>query len=442
MTVPPSRGHELLADDPPDDPMTVPESLRLELGRLLAGEPAALARAPELYHAARAISPVLDVGQAVLVTGHAAVREALLDSRGLSNRALVTGARVRAARALMAPEPRTAFDEVIAFEGNFPSRNDAPDHVRLRRIAHRAFTPRRIAELESSTRDHVDRALAAIDADDVVDCSRLASSVPLLVVGDLLGVPTADLGMIHDWSLKLGAANASTETEPMFRARDALREFRAYVSERLAAHRDRPGATDLITMLMGAEADERVSEEELAALFVQLLFAGHETTATLIGSGLRELLLAPDRWRALVAAPSTIPLAVEELLRLVSPSQFLSRNVTETVSLGDATVPTGADVLVVLAAANRDASVFADPDRLDFDRASGSRHVAFGLGPHFCLGAALTRLEARVVLQRLTALYPEMELADPSATWRGGAMLRRLEHLPVSLGARAADDGR
>jgi cytochrome P450 len=427
--------------------MTPPEPLRLELGRLLAGEPAALARAPELYHAARAISPVLDTGQTVLVTGHAAVHESLLDSRRLSNRALVTGARVQAARRLMAPEPRIAFDEVIGFEGNFPSRNDPPDHARLRRIAHRAFTPRRIAELESSTRQHVDRTLASMDGADVVDCSTLADSVPLMVVGDLLGVPAQDLGMIHGWSLKLGAANASTETQPILEARDALQEFRAYVAERLASNRGRPEATDLITMLMGAETEERVSEEELAALFVQLLFAGHETSATLISSGLRELLLVGDRWRALVAAPPTIPFVVEELLRLVSPSQFVSRNATETVSLAGVTIPAGADVLLVLAAANRDPSVFVGPDELDLTRPTDRRHLALGLGPHFCLGAALTRLEARVVLERLIALYPEIELADTSETWRGGAMLRRLERLPVSLGARtrtrtAANTGR
>jgi cytochrome P450 len=195
---------------------------------------------------------------------------------------------------------------------------------------------------------------------------------------------------------------------------------------------------------MGAEAEERVSEEELAALFVQLLFAGHETTATLIGSGLRELLLVPDRWRALVAAPSTIPVVVEELLRLVSPSQFVSRNASEPVTLADVTIPAGADVLLVLAAANRDPSVFVGPDQLDLTRPSDRRHLAFGLGPHFCLGAALTRLEARVVLERLTALYPEMELADVSGTWRGGAMLRRLERLPVLLGprTRSSDAGR
>jgi len=425
-------------------PTRLPERLRLELGQLLAGEPPALARAPELYHAARAISPVLDTGQAVLVTGHAAVHEALLDSRRLSNRALVTGARVQAARRLMAPEPRIAFDEVIGFEGNFPSRNDAPDHARLRRIAHRAFTPRRIAELESSTRRHVDRTLAEMDSADVVDCTTLASSVPLMVVGDLLGVPAPDLDMIHGWSLKLGAANASTETEPMLQARDALREFRAYVAERLASNRRQPDATDLITMLMGAEAEERVSEEELAALFVQLLFAGHETSATLIGSGLRELLLVGDRWRALVAAPSMIPIVVEELLRLVSPSQFVSRNATETMPLAGVTIPAGADVLLVLAAANRDPSVFAGPDQLDVERPATGRHLAFGLGPHFCLGAALTRLEARVVFEQLIALYPGIELADLSATWQGGAMLRRLERLPVSLGtrARSSDAGR
>ena len=424
-------------------PMVVSEPLRANLTSLLAGEPGALAHSAELYHAARAISPVLDVGPAVLVTAHDVVRDALRDAARLSNRALVDGARVQAARASLADEPRAAFEEVIGFEANFPSRTDGDDHVRLRRIAHRAFTPRRIAELEAATRRYVDEVLSQTDPGEAVDGTALAGSVPLMVVGDLLGVPPADRDLIHAWSLRLGAANASTEPAPMLGARAALREFRAYVAEMLAGHRRRPDAgasTDLITMLMGAEAQERVTEEELAALFVQLLFAGHETTATLIGAGLLELLRAPDQWRALVADPSLVPGAVEELLRIVSPSQFVSRQATEDVVLAGETIPAGADVLLVLAAANRDPAVFAAPDALDVRREDARRHLAFAIGPHFCLGAALARLEARVTFETLAARYPDMQLAGDDVRWTGSAMLRRLDALPLRLAGRGAVD--
>jgi cytochrome P450 len=418
--------------------MEAPATLKADLTALMAGAPDALARSATIYHAARDVSPVLDAGPAVLVTSHAAVREALRDPTRLSNRALVTGARVDAARASLADEPREAFDEVIDFEANFASRNDGEDHARLRRIAHRAFTPRKIAELEQATGRYVEEVLSSMESREIADGTELASAVPLMVVGDLLGVPAADRRLIHDWSVKLGAANASTEAQPMIEARQALREFRAYVAEMLAGHRDRPGQTDLITMLMGAEAQERVTEKELAALFVQLLFAGHETTATLIGAGLMELLSAPDQWRALVADPSLIPAAVEELLRLVSPSQFVSRCATSEVVLAGETIPAGDDVLLVLAAANRDPAVFAAPDQLDVRREDARHNVAFAIGPHFCLGAALARLEARVTFETLTARYPDVELAGGDPSWRGSAMLRRLTELPLSLGAPGA----
>jgi hypothetical protein len=205
----------------------------------------------------------------------------------------------------------------------------------------------------------------------------------------------------------------------------------------LVEHRARPEATDLIRMLIGAEQEERVTEEELAALFVQLLFAGHETTSTLISVGLLGLLRAPEQWRALVEDPSLIPNAIEELLRIVSPAQFVSRLTTEDMELGGTAIAADTAVLLVLAGANRDPTVFADPDVIDVRRVAARHNLTFAVGPHFCLGAALARLEARVVLKTITVRYPKLELAGDDMTWHGGAMLRRLSHLPLRLGRAA-----
>jgi cytochrome P450 len=415
-------------------PMSVPASLELRLEALLAGAPGALADTAAIYREARAISPVLASGQVVFVTGYEPVRAGLRDPERLSNRALVTGSRIAASRAKLNGEQRSAFDEVVAFFSNFPSRNDGVDHARLRRIAHRAFTPRRIAELQTATRRYVDEQIAALADHEVSDGMTLADQVPLMIVCDLLSVPPSDRDMIHAWSVKLGAATASMEGEPMVHAAAALREFRAYVATMLVEHRARPEATDLIRMLIGAEQEERVTEEELAALFVQLLFAGHETTSTLISVGLLGLLRAPEQWRALVEDPSLIPNAIEELLRIVSPAQFVSRLTTEDMELGGTAISADTAVLLVLAGANRDPTVFADPDVIDVRRLAARHNLTFAVGPHFCLGAALARLEARIVLETLTVRHPKLELAGDDMTWHGGAMLRRLSHLPLRLG--------
>ncbi len=415
-------------------------SLEHRLGALLAGEPAALEAPAGVYREVREAARAFELGPVVLVTAYEDVREGLRDATRLSNRALVEGSRHDAARARLQGDARDAFDEVIAFEANFPSRNDGRDHGRLRGLANRAFTARRIAELEDATRGYVDEVLTEIADTDTADGMVLAYRIPLMVVADLLGVPASDRELIHGWSVKLGAANASTEAGPMLEARDALHEFRAYVGAMLAEHRRRPRATDppvatdLISMLIGAEQDERVSEEELAALFVQLLFAGHETTATLIGVGLLELLRAPDQWRALVADPGRIPNAVEELLRHVSPAQFVSRLALTQIDLGAIVIAPDTTVLLVIAAANRDPAVFEHPDALDIRRTEARQNLGFGLGPHFCLGAALARLEARVTLSTLVERHPALELADAPLQWSGSAMLRHLARLPLALG--------
>lgn len=418
--------------------VVAPPDLRDRLAALFAGEPEALADPYPLYREARETSPVLDLGPMVVLTAYGDVKSALRRAGELGNRALVEGSRVEAARARLAGDALAAFDEVIAFESHFPSRNDGDDHARLRRIAHRAFTPRRIASLEPSIRRTTAALLDAAARDEVADGMRLASRLPLVVVTELLGVPESDIDLIHGWSTVLGAANASTEAVPFLAARDALREFRAYVGDMIERNRGARDATDLVALLMGAEQEERLNELELAALFVQLLFAGHETTTNLLGTGLRDLLACRDQWELLVADPGRAPDAVEELMRFVSPTQFVSRLATRDVRVAGATVPAGTTVIPMLAAAHRDPAVFPDPDRLDIGRAESRQHLGFGFGPHFCLGAALARLEAEIVFGELARRFPEAELAETEIEWTGGAMLRHLTRLPLRLGPERA----
>jgi cytochrome P450 len=406
------------------------DALRDRVAALLAGAPEQLADPYAVYRDVRETARVfaLDQPPVAMVTRYDDVRWAMRDQDRLSNRAMSEGRRVEAARASMEADALAAFDEVIGFQANFVSRNDHEDHARLRRAAHLAFTPRKIAELEQSALTYVDAMVAGMDGDTTVDLMDLAYRLPLAIMGDLLGVPESDRDMIHGWSLVLGASNASTEPEPFLAARAVVAEFRAYVEAMVAAQAGRPAGTDLVAALLGAADGDRLTTDELTAMFVQLLFAGHETTTNLIGLGLLELLRDHEQWEILCVDPARIPAAVEELLRWVSPSQFVSRLVVEDVELGGAVITAGSTLLVVTAAANRDPAVFDDPDRLDIRR-EPARHLAFGYGPHFCLGAALTRLEARIVLDALVRRLPDLVLAEQELDWRGGAMLRRCERV-------------
>jgi cytochrome P450 len=189
-----------------------------------------------------------------------------------------------------------------------------------------------------------------------------------------------------------------------------------------------------VTALMQAQEGDRLADQELTAMFVVLLFAGHETTTNLIGIGLVELLRHRDQWERLCADPSLAASATEELLRWVTPVQWLGRVVTEPFELEGVRLERGQSVFPILAAANRDPEAFADPNRLDITRPDARNHLALGFGPHFCIGNALARLEGTVAFGTLARRFPELELAEDELGWRGNAMLRGLTALPVRLG--------
>jgi cytochrome P450 len=170
-------------------------------------------------------------------------------------------------------------------------------------------------------------------------------------------------------------------------------------------------------------------------MFFVLLFAGHETTTNLIGTGTYELLRHHDQWDLLCADPGLLPNAVEELVRFVAPVQYAERYLLEDTEVAGVRLPAGTSVNAALASANRDPAVFDDPERLDVRRAEAGRHLAFGFGTHFCLGAHLARLEGRIALAELTRRFPAIELATDAPEWRGAPMLRGLAALPVTLGA-------
>jgi cytochrome P450 len=314
---------------------------------------------------------------------------------------------------------------------------DPPDHTRLRALVSQAFTPRVVETLRPRVQDIVDRLLARAAGTGTMDLiADLAYPLPVTVISELLGVPPGDSELVKEWSFDLARALDAIALpvgpDVIARGRRATAALVEYFRA-LAHERRRRPADDLLTGLVEAEeAGDRLSERELLATCVLLYVAGHETTVNLIGNGTLALLRHPAEWRRLAADPGLLPGAVEELLRYDGPVQRTGRTASADVEIGGVTVPAGTLVLAFLGAANRDPAQFPEPDRLDVGRVE-PRHLAFGLGIHYCLGAPLARLEAQVALGSLLRRHPTLSLATDRVAWRPSSTLRGLEALPVRL---------
>src|SRR5262245_16796494 len=258
-----------------------------------------------------------------------------------------------------------------------------------------------------------------------------ALPIPVTVISEMLGIPAKDQLGFHRWSNAIVAATAARSA---LRILPAAWRFVRYLRRIIAAKRERP-EDDLISALVQAEeAGERLSEHELEAMVFLLVVAGHETTVNLIGNAVLALLEWPEQCERLRAEPGLDGTAVEELLRYYTPVEVATeRYAREVIQIADATVPSGALVYGVLASANRDSSQFDDPDRLDVGREK-NRHLSFGQGIHYCLGAPLARLEGQIALRTLLDRRPALKLAvaRERLRWKSGLNLRGLRALPVT----------
>ena len=309
---------------------------------------------------------------------------------------------------------------------------DPPDHDRLRRLANKAFTPRAVERLVPRIHQVVtgllDRAEEMSEFDVIAD---LAYPLPVTVISEMLGVPEADREALRSWSLDLiYTLDPMLSVEALARAQRAGAEFRAYLRE-LIADRRRNLGDDLLSGLIQAEDEgQQLTPQELVATCVLLLVAGHETTSSFIGNGMLALLRNPDQYARLHADPGLMRSAGEELLRFDSPVQLTGRLVLRDTEIAGQRVDAGQDVVALVGAANRDPTVFADPDVLDLGRPD-NRHLAFGGGIHFCLGAPLARVEGGTAIASLAQRFPALELATEEPKWRDTVTLRALSELPV-----------
>jgi cytochrome P450 len=405
------------------------------LDALFASEPRAMANPSAIFAAARSLGRAYPHGPSVVLTGYDDVKAVLrADGRSFSNRAFIEGSRAAEALARMSGDERRCYLELSDFESLYMSRSDGDQHRRLRAAAHRAFTPRRMTSLTGAIRRYASDLADELEQESAPDLMSFAYKLPLMVVEDLLGVPKADRALVRQWSAKLARNRNGTDPAAVLVAHRAMVEFRAYTDDLVREARRRPDREGVVEALLDARDGDALSDDELTAMFVLLIFAGHETTTNLIGIGVLELLLAGE-WQALIDSPESIPNAVEELLRIVTPVQWLGRVALERCEIAGVSIEAGTTVVPVLAATNRDPDVFASPNTIDVTRANASDHLALAFGPHFCLGAALARIEGSIALETLTTRFPELEVGveRDEIVWAGHALLRTIETLPVAL---------
>jgi pimeloyl-[acyl-carrier protein] synthase len=341
---------------------------------------------------------------------------------------------------------RDGFEQVLASvygddkePGQLPRSmlfRDPPDHTRLRALVSKAFTPRVIEDMRTHIQDIVNRLLDRVQASEGMDViADLAYPLPVTVICEMLGVPPQDREHIRQWSSdvarSLDAIAMAADAEIVTRGKVARRALIEYFRRLLPERRKQP-KDDLLSLLIAAEEQgDKLSEGELLATCVLLFIAGHETTVNLIGNGLLALLRHPEQLQRLKDDPVLIQSAVEELLRYDSPVQRTARITNTEVEIDGRKIAKGSMVVAAIGAANRDPAHFSDPDRLDITRRD-NRHVAFGFGMHFCLGAPLARVEGQIALGTLLRRKPSLAIAGP-LTWRESSTLRGLKTFPVAF---------
>ncbi len=315
--------------------------------------------------------------------------------------------------------------------------SDPPVHTRLRKIVNRAFTRRRIASLEPRIREITAELVDDIPRNTEVDLMKaLAVPLPVMVIAEILGIDPSRRDDFKRWSEEEIAATAGPPSPELRAAMARSGAERTACLDEVIEERGRNPRDDLVSVLVQAEHDEEVmTEDEIGNFIVLLLIAGNETTTNLIGNAILALLDHPSLFDAVSGGSSSIPALLEETLRYDSPVQLTLRRTTQDVELSGEKIREGELVAVLLGSANRDERQFAHPDRFELERPEG-RHLSFGFGTHFCLGAHLARLEARVALESLLSRFGKMQLVPPGVQRAPSLVTRGPKELTLHLQER------
>ncbi len=392
---------------------------------------------PAVYRALREHGPALPVvlpngWRGWLVTSYEDSRRFLADHRLRKN----VNEMVR----LFPPGSAAAYGSVLS---RHMLNSDPPDHTRLRKLVGKAFTGRAVEQLRPRIEQTASELLAAMAAtaagtqgsgpDEVVDLiESYALPLPIMVISDLLGMPSGDWKDFRDWTLTYVSGQSQEDVAA------ASRHLTGYLTALIEAKKAHPGDDLLSRLVHVSDEGSQLTAAEVLSMTLLLLVAGFETTVNLIGNGVLALLRNPGQLALLRSQPALMPAAIEEVLRYDGPLHTATvRFTSEPVRVGDAEIPEGQLVFISLLAADRDANRFADPGRLDITRESGG-HLAFGHGIHHCVGAPLARMEGQIAIRQLLSRFPDIALADADALrWRRTLLMHGLQGLPVRIGALA-----
>jgi cytochrome P450 len=387
-----------------------------------------MARNPyPFYHQMRAADPVYwsEKHNAWMVTSYDAVAAGLNDLR-------LSAERTALLRELAHSDELAPFFEFLSNRMIFA---DPPRHARLRGLVSKAFTPHAVEAMRPHIQQLVDGFLEAVQGRGHMDLIRdLAFPLPATVIMEMLGLNPADRDQLKRWSddfiVFFGTHPAQISLDQYRKALESTRAMTEYFRAAVARVRNEPRDCLLKLMEQAEEQGDRLSMDELVANTNQMLVAGHETTTNVIGNGVLALLRHPDQLQMLRDQPALIPAAVEELLRYDGPTQFTHRLAVADVPLGGKTIRPGQFVFLFLAAANHDPAHFPDPERLDVTRAP-HKHLALGMGHHFCLGAPLARLESQIAIATILRRLPNLRLATDQLEYSDKFNLHGVKALPL-----------
>jgi cytochrome P450 len=359
---------------------------------------------------------------------HASAAAVLRDPRFSSNFNLSDAAQYR-------PDVSNGLKPIDDVMKHWMLNKDAPDHTRIRSLVNKAFTARRVEALRDHIQEVVDGLLDSIAAESRMEViADFAYPLPATIICELLGVPVGERDVFQGWARDLAPIldfATTTDSETLARMEASAAPFVAYMNDLIARRRTEPGDDVLTALIEARDAGDRLTSEELLSAALLVLGAGFETTMNLIGNGTYLLLKHPDQLQKLRDDPSLIVSAVEEVLRLEGPVLLTSRVALEEAEAAGVCAHARQQGIVMLAVANRDETVFPDPESFDVTR-SPNPHLTFGGGPHFCPGAALARLEGQIALGSLVKRFPNMTLAA-QPEWRATTVLHGLRELHVTL---------
>jgi cytochrome P450 PksS len=335
-------------------------------------------------------------------------------------------------RAQLPPDP-----PLLRLLSNHMLNLDVPDHTRLRGLVNKAFTARMVESLEPRVESIAHQLLDRVAARGHMDLiDEFAFPLPIIVIAELLGIPPADRNRFRSWShaFVTSSANVQRGAKKVAKAQELMLDFTTYMRDQFQQRRYEPRDDLLTSLLQAEEAGDQLSEEELFSMVILLIVAGHETMVNALGNGVLALLRHSEQMAQLRRDPSLTPGAVEEMLRYDAPVERATTRFAATdVTLDGQTIRRGDVVSLVLSSANRDGAQFPHPDAFDIAR-EPTRHLSFGRGIHYCLGAPLARLEARVAVDALLQRLPPLRLAVPveSLRWRTIPVIRGMQHMPVA----------